>query len=94
MKQNSKRLVLLESSSSQDIKDDDSSSQHENNDDLSLFSELMSPVSSSQPDQMSAAALAYLGDVVFELFIRSRYVWPQRRMPQLQNTVVALVNGE
>jgi ribonuclease-3 family protein len=54
----------------------------------------MSPVSSAQPDQMSASSLAYLGDVVFELFIRSRYVWPSRRMPQLQNTVVSLVNAE
>ena len=70
------------------------SSLQQNDDDLSLLTELMSPVSSAQPDQMSASALAYLGDVVFELFIRSRYVWPQRRMPMLQNTVVALVNGE
>ncbi len=70
------------------------SSSQESNDDLSLLTELMSPVSSAQPDQMSASSLAYLGDVVFELFIRSRYVWPQRRMPVLQNTVVGLVNGE
>ncbi len=63
-------------------------------DDLISFCELMSPVSSAQPDQMSASSLAYLGDVVFELFIRSRYVWPSRRMPQLQNTVVSLVNAE
>jgi hypothetical protein len=73
---------------------DDCSPQGISDVDLCLFSELMSPVASAQPDQMSASALAYLGDVVFELFIRSRYVWPQRRMPQLQNTVVSLVNGE
>jgi hypothetical protein len=91
MKQLSNGLVMLESSNSQDNND---CSHHLNNDDLSLFSELMSPISSAQPDQMSASSLAYLGDVVFELFIRSRYVWPQRRMPQLQNTVVSLVNGE
>lgn len=72
----------------------DGSSSQESNDNLSLLIELMSPVSSAQPDQMSASSLAYLGDVVFELFIRSRYVWPQRRMPVLQNTVVGLVNGE
>jgi hypothetical protein len=92
LKQRSNRLVTLDESSSSNCNDGGSS--EENNDDLSLFIELMSPISSAQPDQMSASSLAYLGDVVFELFIRSRYVWPQRRMPVLQNTVVGLVNGE
>lgn len=92
LKQRSNGLVIRDkSSSSQNM---DGSSSQENNADLSLLTELMSPVSSAQPDQMSASSLAYLGDVVFELFIRSRYVWPQRRMPVLQNTVVGLVNGE
>ena len=62
--------------------------------DPSMFFELMSPIDSVKPDQMSAAALAYLGDVVFELFVRSRYVWPSRRMSDLQNKVVSLVRGE
>jgi len=92
LKQRSNRLVILDESSSSNC--NDSGSSEENNDDLSLFIELMSPISSAQPDQMSASSLAYLGDVVFELFIRSRYVWPQRRMPVLQNTVVGLVNAE
>ncbi|KAL7530520.1 hypothetical protein ACHAXR_003540 [Thalassiosira sp. AJA248-18] len=61
--------------------------------DPSMFFELMSPITSAQPDQMSASSLAYLGDVVFELFIRSRYVWPSRRMPDLQNKVVSIVRG-
>jgi hypothetical protein len=82
------RFILLDSS----IARDDCASQSQ--DDSTLFFELMSPISTAQPDQMSAPSLAYLGDVVFELFIRSRYVWPNRRMPQLQNTVVSLVNGE
>ncbi|KAL7507126.1 hypothetical protein ACHAXN_004346 [Cyclotella atomus] len=56
--------------------------------------ELMSPVESVKPDQMSASALAYLGDVVFELFIRSRYVWPERRMSDLQNKVVSIVRAD
>lgn len=77
---------------SSNLLDNDSSLPSQ--DDLISFCELMSPVSSAQPDQMSASSLAYLGDVVFELFIRSRYVWPSRRMPQLQNTVVSLVNAE
>ena len=59
-----------------------------------LFFELMSPVESAKPDQMSASSLAYLGDVVFELFIRSRYVWPSRRMSDLQDKVVSVVRGK
>ena len=61
--------------------------------DPSRFFELMSPIESVQPDQMSASALAYLGDVVFELHIRSQYVWPERRMSDLQNKVVSIVRG-
>ena len=38
--------------------------------------------------------LAYIGDVVFELYIRSRHVWPLKRTADLQNTVVALVRGK
>lgn len=44
-------------------------------------------------DQMSPTALAYVGDAVFELFVRSQYVWPQRRMSDLQNLVVSIVRG-
>ena len=62
--------------------------------DPSHFYELMSPIPSVKPDQMSASTLAYLGDVVFELFIRSRYCWPERRMSELQNKVVSVVRGE
>lgn len=69
-----------------------SSSSSDATDPSRLF-ELMSPIESVQPDQMSASALAYLGDVVFELFVRSRYVWPERRMSDLQNKVVSIVRG-
>ena len=61
--------------------------------DPSMFFELMSPVDTVKPEQMSASSLAYLGDVVFELFVRSRYVWPSRRMSDLQNKVVSVVRG-
>ena len=43
---------------------------------------------------MGPTALAYLGDVVFELFVRSRKLWPSRRTDDLQQQVVALVNAE
>lgn len=36
---------------------------------------------------------AYIGDVVFELFIRSRHVWPSKRTSDLQNIVVNTVRG-
>jgi len=43
---------------------------------------------------MNTSSLAYIGDVVFELFVRSRYVWPNRRMSDLQNKVVSVVRAE
>lgn len=56
--------------------------------------ELMSPSQDARPEQMNTSSLAYIGDVVFELFVRSRYVWPNRRMSDLQNKVVSVVRGE
>jgi hypothetical protein len=44
-------------------------------------------------DQMSATDLAYIGDVVFELYIRSRTVWPPKRTADVQLQAVALVRG-
>ena len=40
------------------------------------------------------SVVAYIGDVVFELYIRSRHVWPQKRTSDLQNKVVAIVRGK
>ena len=47
-----------------------------------------------QPTQMSPTSLAYIGDVVYEMFIRCRYVWPTRRTTDLQNIVVDKVRAE
>lgn len=58
----------------------------------SLF-DLLSPMNSCSVNQMSGTDLAYIGDVVFELFVRSRHVWPSKRTSDLQNTVVGLVRG-
>ena len=55
---------------------------------------LLSPASSCDVNQLGPTALAYVGDVVFELFVRTRKVWPSRKMSHLQNQVVALVRGE
>jgi len=62
--------------------------------DPSLLYKLMSPDASVKPEQMSTSSLAYLGDVVYELFIRSRYIWPSRRMSDLQDKVVSIVRGK
>ena len=42
---------------------------------------------------MSGTDLAYIGDVVYELYIRTRTVWPLKRTTDLQQQVVALVRG-
>jgi ribonuclease III family protein len=55
---------------------------------------LLSPSSSLEMNQMGPTALAYIGDVVFELFVRSRKLWPSRRTIDLQQQVVSLVNAE
>lgn len=55
--------------------------------------EFLSPMSSCKANQMSGTDLAYVGDAVFELFIRSRHVWPSKRTSDLQNTVVGIVRG-
>ena len=51
------------------------------------------PSSSCKVDQMSGTDLAYIGDVVYELFIRTRTVWPLKRTSDLQHQVVTLVRG-
>lgn len=56
--------------------------------------EFLSPISSCSVNQMSGTDLAYIGDVVFELFVRSRHVWPSKRTTDLQNTVVGIVRAE
>ena len=52
---------------------------------------------SVQPSTLTARfymLLAYIGDVVFELYVRSRHVWPSKRTSDLQNHVVAIVRGK
>lgn len=58
------------------------------------LAELLTPIDTCKVNQMSGTDLAYIGDVVFELFIRSRHVWPSKRTSDLQNTVVAIVRAE
>jgi hypothetical protein len=60
---------------------------------FSTLHALLRPKTSCKVDQMSGTDLAYIGDVVYELFVRSRTVWPSKRTAQLQDAVVAMVRG-
>lgn len=44
--------------------------------------------------QLSPAALAYVGDVVYELYVRTRYLLPPKRLQSYHNQVVAQVRAE
>jgi ribonuclease-3 family protein len=44
--------------------------------------------------QLSPAALAYVGDAVYELYIRTRYLLPPKRLQTYHNQVVAQVRAE
>jgi ribonuclease-3 family protein len=48
----------------------------------------------SQMGQLSPASLAYLGDAVYELYIRSLYLLPPKRISSYHNLVVARVRAE
>lgn len=45
-------------------------------------------------EQLSPQSLAYLGDAVFELYVRTRYLWPPRRLRDYHHCVVAQVKAE
>mmetsp|Transcript_8976 Transcript_8976/g.12736 ORF Transcript_8976/g.12736 Transcript_8976/m.12736 type:complete len:392 (+) Transcript_8976:94-1269(+) len=60
----------------------------------SSLTELLRPPSSCNVNQMGPTAMAYIGDIVYELFVRSKYVWPPRKMPDLQGLVVGFVRAE
>lgn len=44
--------------------------------------------------QLSPAALAYVGDAVYELYIRTRYLFPPKRLQVYHHQVVAQVRAE
>ena len=53
------------------------------------------PVVTPQAIQsLSPIALAYLGDAVFELYVRSQYLFPPRRIGDFHRCVVAQVRAE
>lgn len=52
------------------------------------------PVTAAQIRQISPTALAYLGDAVYELYVRSRYLLPPKRSQTYHHLVVAQVRAE
>lgn len=55
--------------------------------------ELLLPPTECDVKQLGPTAMAYIGDVVFEMFVRAKKIWPPRKASQLQKQVVALVRG-
>lgn len=51
-------------------------------------------LSLSQVHQLTPAALAYIGDAVYELFIRQYYLFPPQRINAFHQQVVAQVRAE
>jgi ribonuclease III family protein len=59
-----------------------------NSDELQLLG------SSPRLNQVSPAALAYVGDAIYELYIRTRYLIPPKRLQIYHEQVVAQVRAE
>lgn len=51
-------------------------------------------IGSGQLQQLSPTALAYLGDAVYELYIRSHFLLPHKRSQTYHNLVVSHVRAE
>jgi len=52
------------------------------------------PLTGGHLEQISPAALAYLGDAVYELYVRSVYLLPPKRSQAYHRLVVAQVRAE
>ena len=52
------------------------------------------PISQAQVQQISSSALAYLGDAIYELYVRMFFLWPQKRPEIYHSLVVAQVRAE
>jgi len=53
-----------------------------------------SPLDAAQVQRLSPAALAYLGDAVYELHMRTWYLLPPQRLQRYHEKVVAQVRAE
>lgn len=55
---------------------------------------LAQQISQTQLQQISPAALAYLGDAIYELYVRMSYLLPLQRIENYHHLVVAQVRAE
>eukprot|EP00540_Astrosyne_radiata_P014726 CAMPEP_0116853390 /NCGR_PEP_ID=MMETSP0418-20121206/17885_1 /TAXON_ID=1158023 /ORGANISM="Astrosyne radiata, Strain 13vi08-1A" /LENGTH=196 /DNA_ID=CAMNT_0004485785 /DNA_START=196 /DNA_END=786 /DNA_ORIENTATION=+ len=55
--------------------------------------ELLMPQAEFDIKEVGISSLAYIGDSVFELFVRTKNIWPHRRTSIIQETVVATVRA-
>lgn len=55
---------------------------------------LLAPLSEGSVQHLSPAALAYLGDAVYELYVRRCYLLPPKRLQSYHGQVVAQVRAE
>ncbi len=62
--------------------------------DLRLDSHRSETLSSAQVQRLSPAALAYIGDAVYELHVRRCYLFPPMRLENYHQHVVAQVRAE
>lgn len=56
--------------------------------------QLPQSISQAQVQQISPAALAYLGDAIYELYVRMLFLWPQKRPENYHRLVVEQVRAE
>ncbi|NEP16965.1 MAG: Mini-ribonuclease 3 [Leptolyngbya sp. SIO4C1] len=47
-----------------------------------------------QVQSLSPTALAYVGDAVYELYIRTQFLWPPQRLQRYHSAVVSQVRAE
>ena len=58
------------------------------------FAEASTIADSSKIERLSPIALAYIGDAVFELYVRTRFLMPPKRMADYHSQVVTQVRAE
>jgi ribonuclease III family protein len=61
---------------------------------LATTAQLPQQISQTQSQQISPAALAYLGDAIYELYVRMFYLLPLQRIHTYHDLVVAQVRAE
>ncbi|MBD2626616.1 Mini-ribonuclease 3 [Trichormus variabilis] len=87
----------MNSQEEQQLNQEDESIRQDSSDITELLvniAELPQQISPAQIKQISPSALAYLGDAIYELYVRMYYLWPQQRSEIYHRSVVAQVRAE